>query len=122
MLPGGRERRKMTSPEGFLSSTTKLLFAKSIVEVSASRPWKKNRSMAVESRTFVGSLQIGVVQSFWHPSTGSPFLVQPPTLLPSSQASPSPACTTPSPQWGQSVQPVTPGIGGEHGGWQVSPG
>src|SRR5262245_39943976 len=98
MLPDGSERRKMTSPELLLSSTTKLLLAKSIVEVSASRPWKKNRSMAAASSTLVGSLQIGVVQLFWHASMGSPFLLQPPALLPSSQASPSPACTTPSPQ------------------------
>src|SRR5262249_17780575 len=98
MLPGGSERRKMTSPELFLSSTTKLLFAKSIVEVSASRPWKKNRSMAAASRTLVGSLQIGVVQLFWQASMGAPRLSQPPALLPSSRASPSPDCTNPSPQ------------------------
>src|SRR5262249_31965433 len=98
MLPGGSERRKMTSPESFLSSTTKLLFAKSTDEVNASRPWKKNRSMAAASRTFVGSLQIGVVQLFWHPSMGTPRLLQPSAVFLPSQASPSPACTTPSPQ------------------------
>src|SRR5436190_10631746 len=77
--------------------------------------------MEATMMAFVGSRQIWFVQSFRHASAGNEsFLMQPSTLLPSSQVSP--ASTTPSPQDVQLLRHIPKSEVIDPGGSHVSPG